>query len=358
MERPSKARRAVRTLGRILLVLGIAELTLDAGLLVRRFFLGLQTREQTKNDALWYEDDYLRARFAPSQKEVRIGPAPANVNSLGFRGAEPRGAPNKVICLGDSVTFGWGVPKDGDTYPAALDQMLGRRDFEVLNAGMPRWNSCDLMDLYVTRIAALHPRVLVILVGWNDVGYEILAPRVEVRRETTGDILWRTVRDSSSLGHVAEGVLRRVGDLKKSHEALQTRKTRRDAIHWERVEEFRRILTTLVQLTRRDGVQPVLVTLPHYLGPSIPESQKQKMVPYLLAWPDVGEQDWWRVVTRANAEIRGVARALAVPLADCETGIAPERFTDLAHLDGQGNRQLAACVARTLVPLLPPEDTL
>ena len=180
METPSTARRVLRFAAQILLILGIAELTLDAGLWARRFVLGLRTHEQAKDDAFWHEDDYLRGRIVPRQKHVRIGPAQASINSLGLRGAEPRGAPYRIVCLGDSVTFGWGISRDDATYPAALGQALGRRDVEVLNAGMPRWNSCDLMDLYVTRIAAIRPQTLVVLAGWNDIGYAL--PRLSRRR--------------------------------------------------------------------------------------------------------------------------------------------------------------------------------
>ncbi len=357
MESSSKTRRALRGAAKALLVLCIAELTLDAGLWARRFLLGLRTRAQTKNEALWQADDYLRGRVIPRQKDVQIAAARVSINSLGFRGPEPRGAPYRIVCLGDSVTFGWGISKDGDTYPAALGRVLGRRDVEVLNAGMPRWNSCDLMDLYVTRITAIRPQALVVLAGWNDIGYEMLVPRFEVQRETTGGILWRTAYDSSSLAHVTGGVIRRIEDLRKSQGVIRARESGRDDVRWERLDEYNRILSAIVRLARQDGVQPVLVTLPHYFGPSLPEAQKQKLVSYLLAWPDVSYNGWWRVVTRTNEEIRKVSRTLSVPLADCERTVSPEHFTDLAHLDKKGNRQLAACVARTLGPLVSPGET-
>lgn len=354
MERPSAARRILRAMAQILLIVGITELTLDAALWARRFFFGLRTREQAKKEVLWQGDDYLRGRLAPRQKDVQIGPGRASINSLGFRGPEPRGKPFRIVCLGDSVTFGWGVSKEEATYPALLDRALSRRDAEVFNAGMPRWNSCDLMDLYVTRISALRPQVLVVLAGWNDIGFEFAPFTTQSAPKTNGRILWQTAYDSTSVAFVTGGVLRRLGDLKKSREVLRAHEAGRDAIQWERLDEYDRILTTIIQLARRDGAQPVLVTLPHFLGPSIPEAQKQKLIPHLLAWPDLSYQGWWRVVTRTNREIRKVARARSVPLAECEHSVAPEHFTDIAHLDEEGNRQLAACVARTLSALVSP----
>ena len=59
----------------------------------------------------------------------------ASTNAQGLRGpnfASP--APGfRILCIGDSVTFGWGVADD-ETYPAHLGRTL---NLEVLNAGMP-----------------------------------------------------------------------------------------------------------------------------------------------------------------------------------------------------------------------------
>lgn len=58
-----------------------------------------------------------------------------STNSRGMRGPElatPKAGP-RVLCLGDSVTFGWGVP-EADSYPARLRDALG---VEVVNAGVP-----------------------------------------------------------------------------------------------------------------------------------------------------------------------------------------------------------------------------
>jgi lysophospholipase L1-like esterase len=58
-----------------------------------------------------------------------------STNSRGLRGpevADPKKG-RRVLCLGDSVTFGWGVPYE-ESYPARLAAALGA---EVVNAGVP-----------------------------------------------------------------------------------------------------------------------------------------------------------------------------------------------------------------------------
>ncbi len=58
-----------------------------------------------------------------------------STNSLGLRGPEPvLPAPGlRVLCAGDSITFGWGLPVE-QAYPTLLAEALG---VEVINGGMP-----------------------------------------------------------------------------------------------------------------------------------------------------------------------------------------------------------------------------
>ena len=62
------------------------------------------------------------------------------VNTNGDRLRNPELAPkagSRVLCIGDSVTFGWGVADD-QSYPAQLASQMG---VEVLNAGVPAQNT-------------------------------------------------------------------------------------------------------------------------------------------------------------------------------------------------------------------------
>ena len=58
-----------------------------------------------------------------------------STNSMGFRGREfaPIKDHVRILCIGDSVTFGWGVEEE-DSYPSLLSQQL---NVEVINAGVP-----------------------------------------------------------------------------------------------------------------------------------------------------------------------------------------------------------------------------
>ena len=74
-----------------------------------------------------------------------------STNAAAMRGPMPPSEGPRILALGDSVTFGWGVPDD-QTWPALLSERLG---LPVLNAGVPAmkpgsmaaWAELHLRDL-------------------------------------------------------------------------------------------------------------------------------------------------------------------------------------------------------------------
>jgi hypothetical protein len=79
---------------------------------------------------------------------------PVRINSQGLRGPEvdlekPPGT-YRILNLGDSVVFGWGVRYE-DTYGYRLQELLNQRygseavTYEIINAGVPRWNMQNVL---------------------------------------------------------------------------------------------------------------------------------------------------------------------------------------------------------------------
>ena len=68
-----------------------------------------------------------------AQTIQRVRSFTVSTNSLGFRDEELNDQSIKIVCVGDSVTFGWGV-KEEEAYPQRLEQELG---VNVLNTGVP-----------------------------------------------------------------------------------------------------------------------------------------------------------------------------------------------------------------------------
>lgn len=79
----------------------------------------------------------------------------AQLNSLGYRGeefsVEKKQGTTRILTLGDSMTFGWGVG-DQDTYPALLEESLrksGHANVEVINGGYVGGLSPDTFYVYL-----------------------------------------------------------------------------------------------------------------------------------------------------------------------------------------------------------------
>jgi hypothetical protein len=82
------------------------------------------------------------ARTELGRKDFRIS---VESNALGFRDVDrpPKGKALRALALGDSFTFGWGVPRE-ETFEARMEALqaararaAGERPIEVINAGVP-----------------------------------------------------------------------------------------------------------------------------------------------------------------------------------------------------------------------------
>ncbi len=101
--------------------------------------------------------------------------APVRTNALGFRGSEwpaTRSADTlRVVGVGDSVSFGWGVAEP-ETFLARLADALAARPelgpVEVRNAAVPGYNAEQEAALVETRLMAFAPDVLLVGYVRND----------------------------------------------------------------------------------------------------------------------------------------------------------------------------------------------
>jgi hypothetical protein len=111
--------------------------------------------------------------LVPNQQVFNLA-SPVTTNSEGFRGPELRDRSDvgfRVLCIGDSFTFGYGVA-DGESYPSQLEQLLREdsreRDPEVVNAGVQGYATYHEMDFLESRGLGLQPDAVVLAVYHND----------------------------------------------------------------------------------------------------------------------------------------------------------------------------------------------
>jgi lysophospholipase L1-like esterase len=97
------------------------------------------------------------------------------INSEGYRGDEREfrnhGDVYRILCVGDSVTFGFNV-EQADTYPRRLEALLRQRHpgraIEVVNAGVPGWSWVQGLRFLEAEGMRLEPDLVVAAHGVND----------------------------------------------------------------------------------------------------------------------------------------------------------------------------------------------
>jgi len=107
----------------------------------------------------WMETYY----FTPGQTAISI-------NSRGLRGPEIEKAQEgstRIICLGDSLTFGLPGPF---SYPRVIEGELKKRgwDAEVINAGVEGY-SIENLGKQIDCLAGFNPDIVTLFIGWNDI---------------------------------------------------------------------------------------------------------------------------------------------------------------------------------------------
>ncbi|MCP4650737.1 MAG: tetratricopeptide repeat protein [PVC group bacterium] len=88
-----------------------------------------------------------------------------------FVGEKCADASKKILCLGDSYTYGIGTTKE-HSYPAQLqrllDQKAGKEKFQVINAGQPGMNTPLLADKIEEYLERFQPDIVLVMIGSND----------------------------------------------------------------------------------------------------------------------------------------------------------------------------------------------
>jgi lysophospholipase L1-like esterase len=105
-------------------------------------------------------------------------------NSLGYRGREvtiekPRGV-YRIVTLGGSSTYDVRIEDNAQTAAAQLERLLreeyGFANVEVINAGVPGYNSWEILANLEFRVLDLDPDLVIIYEGTNDVHARMVDP--------------------------------------------------------------------------------------------------------------------------------------------------------------------------------------
>lgn len=163
----------------VLVGLGLAALAAEA--LARLFFdEAVQPRFVVDSGygVRWNQSDVDTRHYVPGDYDVRV-----TTNPTGMRGpreypvARPAGG-RRVLLLGDSFTFGYGV-EDGEVVSAVLEDLLnaapGAPRTEVINLGVSGFGQAEELVTWEQRGRAYQPDLVAVLYFDNDIGNNAVA---------------------------------------------------------------------------------------------------------------------------------------------------------------------------------------
>ena len=298
----------------------------------------------------------LRYELAPGRSMPASGPT-ARINSAGLRGPEPRplGERTRVLCVGDSCTFGYAPDvDDNSTYPAHLQRILDERQpgrFDVLNAGMPSFCALDCLDYYLWKGVELRPDIVVLMVGWNDTHHCQPLDRLP-------GVDAPPLFEASAAYRLAKSwALRLRGsrppDVSSIRSMLGRRPAPTDHLADLAFSRYERVLREFVRTCRGTGTRIALVTLPNFARPgwgdlsTIDDVELRLMAPHLVGG-ELSPGGWRRFIEATNAAIRRAAGEPGASLVEGSKVADISRFVDICHLNSSGNAALAARVADVL----------
>ena len=310
----------------------------------------------------------LRYDLAPGRSMPSNG-AEARIDNFGLRGrdVEVPKTKTRVLCLGDSATFGYAPDvTDDSTYPAWLARDLDRDapgKFEVLNGGRPSFSSVDCLAFFSYRASEFRPDVVVIMVGWNDTH---LAHPLERPASSS----WSSPAEYSDFLKLLGIATRRIfGDRKpvvasiaRIRADLKRRPRPTDRVSDDVFARDGRVLEDLAALCQARGAKPILVKLASPVRPgwsnvdSLTDREVELMAPHLIGG-ELSPGGWLRFVTRANEEIDEVGRRLGIPVVSTDSVNDPSLFVDVCHPTAEGNARLAALVEPAVLAATGPHSS-
>lgn len=215
-------------------------------------------------------DNHLFWKMRPNF-QCRLATFEIRMNEQGFRGPSLdswESSPMRIMCLGDSVTFGFHV-EESLTFPAQVETMLRGQGLCacVANAGVPGFSSLQIKR-FLGRFLGLKPHIIVLSLGGL---HEGSTPWTRLSDEDR-PIGWRgTLRHLLERSKLFRFLLRFVGLASPSQdddEDSRPEQVRTSVDLWEKgtrrvpLDAYRRDLEEMVAQAQGIGARMIFVSIP------------------------------------------------------------------------------------------------
>ena len=297
-----------------------------------------------------YEKDhdlFWRLRPHLETKSEQFSLLSYRTNSHGLRGPEIREPKDgyRIIALGNSCTFGWGVPW-GNTWTHNLQQILDSlvpdKKCEVINAGIPGYSTHQAKIYLARELVRLQPDMVLVMLGWNDqwpAGQGITDAEQDMPSQFVLDI--QNLLSRTRLYRLMRKVV-----LTASEEQQEVRLDKVAGKRRVALREYLKNLREIVRIARNNGARSALLMPP---------------VASLEIYFDGTLSDFHRRHETYQAQVTRAAEYAGVPLVDLQ--VAFDQYVNLfddaeddpIHFNNLGHLVVARTVAKVIIPMFQTE---
>ncbi len=352
----------------IVLGMGIALITAELVLRYHNPF-GFRMRGNTivlpVNQVYTIEDPNLEAYDKLDKRVIHTK------NSLGFRGPEPPADFAQlltVLTIGGSTTECFYL-SDHQTWPALLEARL-KPSFPKLwlnNAGLDGHSSFGHLVLVNDYVAQLRPKVALFLVGLNDLfadgpnQYDRMDRNLVLGNLANYSELaalgLNLLRHSQTVSMKSLGAMPRPINLKVPEYRLVSVEEEQSLLQTQEkpLARYRSRMTRLIELTRRAGTEPVLITQPALFGDAVDDVTLAKLDRVdIEIHRKMNGGVAWKLLEQYNDATRTLGRELGVTVIDLAAKLpkSSRYFYDYLHYGKEGAAKVAEIIGTELCPLL------
>jgi lysophospholipase L1-like esterase len=229
-----------------------------------------QAQLQDHRDVRIYEGDPLLFwRLRPGLDGVIWDLTPVSTNAQGLRYPRPvepkKPGAFRIVCVGDSVTFGYRVPRvlprrpdEYDPawrpYPALIEAALRAanpgRTIDVIPLAVPGYSSHQGRAWLTRDVGRLQPDIVTACFGWNDIGRRAVSDHEAMSTNAAAVAARRAFMSSQALVHLGVWLRGRPGGAGGGGRASTMRVPR---------DEYVSNLLALAGAARAQGAKPVLI---------------------------------------------------------------------------------------------------
>ena len=282
-------------------------------------------------------------------------------NSLGFRGSEPPknlGDYLSIITVGASSTECFYL-SDNKTWPYLLEQKLKQSYNNVWlnNAGLDGHSTFGHIILLEDYLVKLKPKIILFLIGSVDIGRDDLNKYDKnalrgvymswkdflLRNSETLSVFANVLKSldprQKSLGHENLNNTNKIENLEISEEAQKAEILKHKSKY---LEKYCERLLQLIDISKRNGIEPILITHPAFFGSGIDASTGLNLETVKVS-DSMNGKLFWEILELYNDTVKEVGKSTNTFVIDLANKVPKSSlyFYDNFHFTNEGAEKVS-----------------